>query len=688
MGSIVWAAVLLLSLATGSDAYYLPGTYPREFFLGQTLQAEVNSLTSAETELPFNYYSLPFCPPPEGVRKSLNSINPGTILMGSRIENSPYNFTMLVEEKTKLVCRPEGHYPPLTEAEVNNLKEKINAHYRIRLILDNLPITTYDLADNPESVRPGFEVGFQTDSKFYVNNHLMFKILVHRTNGQYTRARENMAEIEAAAVVEGGARRKLLQSSRRLASKAEQKFSESYDSELDMDDMLDIDDSMYMVVGFEVMACSIAREAGRKLEDISCITDDGHPPTPQEVKKDAKIVYTYDVFWEQSETSWASRWDAYLKMPGGRVHWFSILNSLMVVLVMSSIVAMIMMRTIRRDLQRYEGLLGDAGSADTEESGWKMVSGDVFRAPKNAVHLCVQLGSGVQIISSAFITLFFAALGFLSPASRGALLTALLVMYLLLAVAAGFAAVWLWGMIHRSYEGWTAVAWRVAAYFPGITLFALSLLNILIHQTGSSGAIPLGAFFSLVSLWFLISIPLCFSGGMIAAKQEVKSYPTRTNQIPRHIPPPHWASHPTVLFLAAGLLPFGTIFVELYFAMTSIWQGYFYYIFGFCFVVGALTVIITVEVAVVCSYVQLCAEDYLWWWRSFMRGGSVAFYIGLYAIGFLFNTLHVLSGFLSVLLYLSYMALVLWGIYLAMGTVGFLSSFYFAYQIFGSVKAD
>ena len=67
------------------------------------------------------------------------------------------------------------------------------------------------------------------------------------------------------------------------------------------------------------------------------------------------------MYWDQSEINWASRWDAYLKMPGGRVHWFSILNSLMVVLVMSSIVAMIMMRTIRRDLQRYEGLLGDPG---------------------------------------------------------------------------------------------------------------------------------------------------------------------------------------------------------------------------------------------------------------------------------------------------------------------------------------
>ncbi len=46
-----------------------------------------------------------------------------------------------------------------------------------------------------------------------------------------------------------------------------------------------------------------------------------------------------------------------------QVHWFSILNSLMVVVVMSAIVAMIMMRTVRRDLQRYEQLLVDAGES-------------------------------------------------------------------------------------------------------------------------------------------------------------------------------------------------------------------------------------------------------------------------------------------------------------------------------------
>ena len=54
-------------------------------------------MVSSETELPYNYYSLPFCKPNEGVRKSINSVNPGTILMGSRIENSPYNFSMLVK---------------------------------------------------------------------------------------------------------------------------------------------------------------------------------------------------------------------------------------------------------------------------------------------------------------------------------------------------------------------------------------------------------------------------------------------------------------------------------------------------------------------------------------------------------------------------------------------------------------
>lgn len=672
---------LVLLLARSAAAYYLPGTYPREFKAGDQIEAETNSLVSSETELPFAYYSMPYCKPASGVKKSTGTINPGTILLGIRIENSPYVFNVMEEKKGLFVCKgtdyPKNAYSPLIDKEVQRLQEKIKQQYRARLILDNLPITMYDLdpetGPKPESVMPGFEVGYELNKKFYVNNHLMFKVLVHETHGEYTRTAAEEAEIEAASAVEAGGRRRRHMLANPVPAAAGP------------------GGKMYMIVGFEVVACSIKREPGKPAADVMCpqYANDPAAPPPQEVVKGAEIVYTYDVYWGLSDIPWASRWDSYLRMPGGKVHWFSILNSLMVVVVMSAIVAMIMMRTVRRDLQRYEQLLVDPAAAnEVEESGWKMISGDVFRAPQDPLALCVYVGSGVQIIAASTGTLIFAMLGFLSPASRGSLLTALLVMYLLLSVAAGYAAVWLWGLVNRSYDDWYKVCWRVACYFPGGTLVVLSVLNVFLWASGSSGAIPLGFFFSVLFLWLLISTPLAYSGGMLAARREIATFPTRTNQIPRHVPPPHWASHPVVLLLAAGLLPFGTIFVELYFAMTSMWQGYFYYIFGFLFLVALLTVVVTIEVSIVTTYVQLCAEDYLWWWRSFHRGGSIALYVMLYSVGFLVNTLHNLSGAVPMLLYVSYMGLLTWGIFLAMGTIGFLSSYLFTYSIFASVKAD
>jgi transmembrane 9 superfamily protein 2/4 len=45
------------------------------------------------------------------------------------------------------------------------------------------------------------------------------------------------------------------------------------------------------------------------------------------------------------------------------------------------------------------------------------------------------------------------------------------------------------------------VCWRVACYFPGGTLVVLSILNVFLWASGSSGAIPLGFFFSVLFLW-------------------------------------------------------------------------------------------------------------------------------------------------------------------------------------------
>ena len=40
-----------------------------------------------------------------------------------------------------------------------------------------------------------------------------------------------------------------------------------------------------------------------------------------------------------------------------------------------------------------------------EETGWKLVHGDVFRPPPKSFLLCVFIGSGVQIFCMVVITL-------------------------------------------------------------------------------------------------------------------------------------------------------------------------------------------------------------------------------------------------------------------------------------------
>lgn len=73
-----------------------------------------------------------------------------------------------------------------------------------------------------------------------------------------------------------------------------------------------------------------------------------------------------------------------------------------------------------------------------EESGWKLVHGDVFRPPRFPKLFAAIVGSGVQIWCMALITLFLAMFGMLSPATRGALVTAGIFLYVFMALVAGW----------------------------------------------------------------------------------------------------------------------------------------------------------------------------------------------------------------------------------------------------------
>ena len=60
--------------------------------------------------------------------------------------------------------------------------------------------------------------------------------------------------------------------------------------------------------------------------------------------------------------------------------------------------------------------------------------------------------------------------------------------------------------------------------------------------------------------------------------------------------------------LLGGVLPFGSIFIEMYFIFTSFWAYKIYYVYGFMLLVFLILTVVTVCVTVVCTYFTLNAE--------------------------------------------------------------------------------
>jgi transmembrane 9 superfamily protein 2/4 len=94
---------------------------------------------------------------------------------------------------------------------------------------------------------------------------------------------------------------------------------------------------------------------------LTCFPDlAGKSLPPQELKlrsdgKPLKIRYSYSVVYQKNNThKWSTRWDYILdSMPHTSIQWFSIVNSIVIVLFLSGMLAMILMRTLHKDLARY-----------------------------------------------------------------------------------------------------------------------------------------------------------------------------------------------------------------------------------------------------------------------------------------------------------------------------------------------
>jgi len=436
------------------------------------------------------------------------------------------------------------------------------------------------------------------------------------------------------------------------------------------------------IVGVEVLPRSIKHKS---ITELDC----GSSAGPQEFKLTSNsptldVIYSYSVTFKPSPIKWASRWDSYLQSAEGTsIHWFSIVNSLIIVLFLTGMLGVIFVRTVYRDIARYNQ--AEVSEEAQEEFGWKLVHGDVFRPPSYVMLLSVLLGSGTQIVVTFVITLGFACLGFLSPATRGGMMTSMLVLWVTLGALGGYVSARLYKMMGG--EQWKSNVILTALLVPGVIFSIFFGLNMILWKLQSSAAIPFGTLLALVVLWFCVSMPLTFLGAYLGFKKPTIEHPIRTNQIPRQVPPQQCYTKRLPGILMGGILPFGCIFIQLFFILNSIWGHKLYYVFGFLFLVLVILVITTAESVMLLCYFHLCSEDYHWWWRSFLTGTASSLYLFIYAVIFYFKRMEV-EGTVNFVLYAGYtlIATLLFG--LITGTVGFFGCFAFVRKIYSVVKVD
>lgn len=68
-----------------------------------------------------------------------------------------------------------------------------------------------------------------------------------------------------------------------------------------------------------------------------------------------------------------------------------------------------------------------------------------------------------------------------------------------------------------------------------------------------------------------------------------------------------WYLQPGFAMLVGGVLPFGAVFVEVFFILSSLWMSYYYYVFGFLLLAFVILVVTCAEIAIVLCYFQVRA---------------------------------------------------------------------------------
>ncbi|KJE93671.1 hypothetical protein CAOG_004425 [Capsaspora owczarzaki ATCC 30864] len=429
-----------------------------------------------------------------------------------------------------------------------------------------------------------------------------------------------------------------------------------------------------MITAAEARVASLRHAASA--ED-SCAESAGLGHRVLTMDTNATVTYSYSVLFIRGDPSWSYEDEA------NELHVFSLVNNIVVLLVILATFFFVVIRALRSDFARYERLDDESPA---EEAGWKLVHGDVFRAPRRPLLLAALVGSGVQVALAAILTVFFAAIGVVSEFTPGSIASCVLFTYAIFGAAAGFVA----ARLYKSLGGerWKSLLLVTGTAFPGLLFLLGVIANGVKAAHDAADAASTGTVFVVLAVWIFLLLPLCLIAGLIGFRTAPISFPVKINTLPRFLPQhsPFFARMVPII-VVCGLVSLAPIGIE-WVAMTSALYSSNLYVW-FPYLLTALIMFLaqTATQVVLFVYLRLRAENYHWWWVSFIAPAAVGIPIFVQsAFNLLSHNVVFGSGGSGVFNYFIVVIIAALTFSIMAGAAGMLACLWFTRKIYASIK--
>ena len=293
MTRIMSSAILLLLAVQGNG--YVSQTQEQDLKEGETVWMIVNSMTSEKALLPLGYYSRGLFPEPNEIQTTFSM---GMLLSGEKKQTSKYFSTVLKDNG----CQSVGSVT-LDKNHLQDFEKLIEEQYRSQVLLQDM----YSISDRGDplsdcysdhSHAKGYPIGCKRDDAYFINNHVDF-LVEYNIHNETKPDPENLKKIFVVGL------------------KARAKSGMSMCKNAAADTFLD------------------ANSTSKTIE------------------------FTYTVTWKlQSQVKWSNRWNAYIKelfndSLDKTDERDSIINSIFLIVCLTVVVALILMRALHLDFNRF-----------------------------------------------------------------------------------------------------------------------------------------------------------------------------------------------------------------------------------------------------------------------------------------------------------------------------------------------